>query len=102
LAYAVGGIVPNPRATMTWFDRKGDAQPLPNASGKSFANPRMSPDGRRILFAMRRDSSRDTDIWVYDIARQSSTRLTLDGGGSPVWAPDGKHVVYSYAPRGAG
>ena len=25
----------------------------------------------------------------------SSTRLTLDGGGSPVWSPDGKRIVYA-------
>ena len=101
LVYAAGGIVPNPRATMTWLDRKGNAQPLPNASGRSFADPRISPDGRHILYSTRRDASRDTDIWVYDIARQSSSRLTLDGGGSPVWSPDGKHVVYAFATKGA-
>src|SRR5262249_28647032 len=76
LVYARGGIVPNRRATLVWLDRHGTPQPLTGLSGRPFYNPRLSPDGRRILLAIRRDGSRDTDVWVHDIDRGTTTRLT--------------------------
>jgi Tol biopolymer transport system component len=95
LVYALGGIVPNRQATLVWVDRSGVAQPLPGASSRAFSNPRVSPDGRKIAVAIRRDASRDTDVWLYDLERASTTRLTLDGGSYPVWSPDGTRVVYA-------
>jgi eukaryotic-like serine/threonine-protein kinase len=95
LVYALGGIVPNRQSTLMWVDRHGVAQPLPGASGRAFHNPRVSPDGRRIAVAIRRDGSRDTDLWLYDVERASTTRLTLDGGSYPLWSPDGTRVVYA-------
>ena len=35
-----------------------------------------------------------TDVWVYDIARGSPTRVTFDGGTRPVWSPDDKRLLY--------
>jgi Tol biopolymer transport system component len=36
-----------------------------------------------------------TDIWTYDIARNTFSRLTFDGNNrGPVWSPDGKAVTY--------
>ena len=45
----------------------------------------------RCRFAARRN--RGGDLWVYDIARQSPTRLTFDGAGAPAWSPDSKQVI---------
>ena len=101
LVYAPGGIVPNRKATLTWVDRRGVAQPLAGASGRAFYNPRLSPDGRKILTAIRREGSRDTDVWVYDTERGTTTRLTPDGGSYPLWSPDGARVVYSYGRNSA-
>ena len=36
-----------------------------------------------------------SDLWVYDVERGAPTRLTLDGGNFPVWAPDGRRLVYA-------
>jgi eukaryotic-like serine/threonine-protein kinase len=95
LFYVLGGIGPNREDTLTWVDRSGRATPFPDAAGRSYLNPHLSPDGRKIVTAIRRDGSRDTDLWLYDLVSGSSTRLTLDGGGSPVWSPDGKRIVYA-------
>ena len=37
------------------------------------------------------------DIWIVDVARDTSTRLTFDPANddNPVWSPDGKDVVFS-------
>ena len=36
------------------------------------------------------------EIWIYDIARGTLTRLTTEGGSSqfPIWTPDGKRITY--------
>jgi len=79
---------------LTWIDRKGAEQPIAGAPARPYLYPRISPDGRKLAVSIRRDGSRDTDIWVVDLARGSLTRVTFDIGGSPAWAPDGKHIIY--------
>ena len=101
LVYAAGGVVPGRKSTLTWVDRHGAAQPLTAAAQRGFNNPRLSPDGRRIAVALRREGTRDTDIWIHDIERGSTTRLTPDGGGYPVWSPDGARIVYAYGKNSA-
>jgi serine/threonine-protein kinase len=38
------------------------------------------------------------DVWIYDLQRDTMTRLTFGRGVSrfiPIWSPDGKHVIFS-------
>jgi Tol biopolymer transport system component len=60
----------------------------------------LSPDGNRVAVAEVADDK--TDIWVYDIARHTRTRLTRDGAAAfPVWAPDGRSLLYEIRRGGA-
>jgi serine/threonine-protein kinase len=44
----------------------------------------------------------DTDIWVYDVARRTPTRLTSGGGNLwPIWTPDGQRITFSSVRTGA-
>jgi Tol biopolymer transport system component len=73
-------------------DRKGVAQSLPGLSPGYYQNPRFSPDGRRLALMV---TGSLTDLWVYDFARASLTRLTTEGSSQdPVWSPDGKRIAY--------
>jgi len=64
------------------------------AAERSYVDPRMSPDGKRIAVAIQ--STKDFDIWVYDILRNTMTRLTFGGANrSPVWSPDSRRIAYS-------
>ena len=55
--------------------------------------PRLSPDGGRIAFAIRKATS---DIWTHDLQRGMLTRLTLDGDNfAPIWSRDGGRLTYS-------
>jgi eukaryotic-like serine/threonine-protein kinase len=59
-------------------------------------SPRISPDGR-FLARHRLDAVRSNpDIWVTDLERGSTLRLTTspDNDVMPVWSPDGTQVVY--------
>ena len=95
LVYVDGGIFPTRQGTLVWADRRGAAQPLAGVPPRPYLQPRLSPDGRRGVVDIRREGSRDTDLWVYDASRGSSTRLTFDGGGQAVWSPDGTRLVYA-------
>ncbi len=59
-----------------------------------YYSPRFSPDGRRLAFAI--EAGNGSDIFVYDFASQSTTRLSFSQQGNiePVWTPGGKHIVY--------
>ncbi len=59
----------------------------------SYSTPRFSPDGNRLAVTVSTLSG--TDIWIYDIGRNTFTRLTTDGvNNRPEWTPDGKEVVF--------
>jgi len=70
--------------------RKESAGPKSGA----YANaPSVSPDGKRVALVLAEGGNQD--IWVYDIQRDSMTRLTFGGPNNyPVWSPDGAYVVY--------
>ena len=78
---------------LVWVDRDGGEQPI-KLPARHYAYPRISPDGTRVAVDIR---DQDNDIWVWDIARDTLTRLTSDKGFdvSPLWMPDGRRLVFS-------
>ncbi len=58
------------------------------------ANPRISPDGTRVALDIR---DREDDLWIWDFARKTMTRLTFWEGwdGYIVWTPDGRRIIFS-------
>jgi serine/threonine-protein kinase len=55
---------------------------------RSFENPQFSPDGRRVVVAATRRDEESPDLWLYDVASGTPSRLTFDGGRTPVWKDD--------------
>jgi Tol biopolymer transport system component len=90
LAYAPGSP---PRHTLVWVDLQGKVEPLASEP-RGYEEPRLSPDGNRIAVTIRADNP---DIWILDISRGSSARLTFEAGEdeTPIWTPDGRKVTYS-------
>jgi serine/threonine-protein kinase len=93
LAY-VRGDRAVPEYPVMWVDRSGRTSPLWEERG-SYANPRLSPDGKRLSLTVLREGN--WDIWVYDLERSVSTRLTFDEGSDTeqIWSPDGEYIAYS-------
>ena len=94
LAYARGGVAA-PDRTLVLVDRKGVATDLP-LSPRPFGSPRFSPDGKRLAFSIGSGGGADDDVFVYDIASNTVSRLTFGVSGlAPVWSPDGKRIAFS-------
>ena len=57
----------------------------------------VSPDARQVAAAVFDAERGVSDIWVIDLARQVSTRLTQGRGShfDPVWHPDGRTIGFT-------
>ncbi|MGI8785568.1 MAG: protein kinase domain-containing protein [Acidobacteriota bacterium] len=87
------GVIGEADRTVLWVDRKGDVQTLAQIRGMSRFY-RLSPDGRRL--ARNNTEGPHRDVWIYEIDRGISNRLTFGGDNIvPLWTPDGKRVTFS-------
>jgi len=79
--------------TIATADREGRAQPLWKTPGV-YGSPRLSPDGRRLVVSVLRDTN--WDVWVYDLEREVATRITFGERyeADPIWSPDGQWIAY--------
>jgi eukaryotic-like serine/threonine-protein kinase len=84
--------VPMFQRRLVWVNRSGVEQPLA-APSHAYLFPRLSPDGRRVAVAIY---EQETQVWLYDLDRDTLTRLTFEGNGNanPVWTPDGKRIAF--------
>nr|MBA3948942.1 PD40 domain-containing protein [Acidobacteriota bacterium] len=64
----------------------------------------LSHDGTRLAVGITAAGARDTDIWIYDLARGTSGPLTFEEGGDryPVWSTGDTHVLYANDGRNDG
>ena len=71
----------------------GVARPLV-PEPRTYAYPRFSPDARKLAVGI--SSGNRSDVWIFDIASGTPTRLTTDGrlNERPEWTPDGRRVLY--------
>ena len=94
---------PGPKNTkVTWFSRGGKelgtvGPPAPVGS------VRLAPDGRTVAMHIADPKTGTSDIWLYELSRGVSVRMTLDPGDDrvPVWAADGRSVFFRTDRKGA-
>jgi serine/threonine-protein kinase len=93
LVYRENLPVRRPIAEIRWIDSAGKQQPLRAMPTEYASIPRVSPDGKKIVMAIREPGGQD--VWVYDTGRDAMTRLTFGEQSfvSPTWTPDGQYVV---------
>jgi Tol biopolymer transport system component/predicted Ser/Thr protein kinase len=93
LAYRAGGQAANRQ--LTWVDRTGQIQGTIGDAG-AHDQLALSADGRRVAARDVIGAGTAGDIWITDLGRGISTRLTFDrqAGGFPVWSPDGSRIFF--------
>jgi Tol biopolymer transport system component len=89
------------------FDLLGDLYTLPVSGGRATritgglafdAQPRFSPDGKRIAFIS--DRSGGDNLWTMALDFRDTTQVSQGNGNlfvSPEWTPDGRFIVVSRA-----
>jgi imidazolonepropionase-like amidohydrolase/Tol biopolymer transport system component len=85
------------------FDLLGDLYTIPIGGGEAAAlttgmafdaQPRVSPDGKTLVFTSDRDGG--DNVWTMDLATKQVRQITRGKGNryrSPEWTPDGKYIV---------
>jgi serine/threonine-protein kinase len=88
-----------PGVALVWVNREGKEESL-GAPVNSYSQPKISPDGTRVALSM--GPGMNKDIWIWDIARKTLSKLTFDKTReiTPIWSPDGKWIAYWADTRG--
>ncbi|HYG09639.1 MAG TPA: hypothetical protein VD835_06675, partial [Pyrinomonadaceae bacterium] len=81
---------------LVWFARAGKQLDTVGAAGH-YSDIRLSPDGKRVAFQRLDTEKGASDIWLIELARGTTSRLTFDpaNDGDGVWSPDGGRIVFS-------
>ena len=95
LLYVVGDSFQATRRTLVWIDREGVEVPL-STDPAYYSQPRISPDGGRVAVKRSEGDPTSADIWVFDLERQTPSRLTFDGqvSGGIAWSPDSERIAF--------
>ncbi|MBI5835787.1 MAG: protein kinase [Candidatus Eisenbacteria bacterium] len=84
------------RSELAWFDR-GGRELEKAAPPDAYRDISLSPDETRVAYGLQDGRQNTEDIWVRDLKRGVSTRLTFDTGNElqPLWSADGNRVAYT-------
>lgn len=90
------------RANIVEVDRKGTEIEV-ILENNFFGDIRLSPDDKRLAYQQQDRSQSNSDLWVRDLKRNVSSRLTLGDKNEviPVWSPDGSQIAYGSDTLGA-
>jgi serine/threonine-protein kinase len=97
LVYVPGSVQATQRR-LVWVSRNGAEQSVA-APAHTYMFPRLSPDGRRVAAVI---AEQDAQIWLYDLSRETLTRLTFEGSVNlnPVWTPDSQRIAFLSSKEG--
>jgi Tol biopolymer transport system component len=81
---------------LTWVDRQGKSVAEVGSPGV-YKGIDLAADQNRLVF--HRDDGKGGDVWLMDVNRGTSARVTFDGPaahtGAPQWSADGTEVLFS-------
>ncbi|MEP6765286.1 MAG: amidohydrolase, partial [Gemmatimonadaceae bacterium] len=93
----------NKDGNLLTFDLLGDIYTMPLSGGKATAftrgmgfdaQPRFSPDGKKIVFVS--DRTGGYNLWTISVDKKDTVQITTGNTNtyeSPIWTPDGKYII---------
>jgi eukaryotic-like serine/threonine-protein kinase len=87
---------------LTWFDRRGHPMAVVGANA-DYMDFRLSPDEARLAFSGIDPKTSQPDIWIADLRRGSTSRLTFGPilNSSVIWSPDSRRLFFRSNSQGA-
>jgi eukaryotic-like serine/threonine-protein kinase len=81
---------------LVWYDRKGN-QVGSVGEQEVVVNVALSPDGKTVGVDRTDEETQNSDVWTYDLQRNSMKRLTFDPSvdAAPVFSADGKQILFA-------
>ncbi|MDE3198031.1 MAG: protein kinase [Acidobacteriota bacterium] len=82
-------------SSLVWYSRQGEPQGN-IGEPEDRRQIRLSPDGTRVVYAGVDPQTGNRDLFLMELARGISTRLTRNVANDwyPAWSPDGKSVLF--------
>jgi len=100
LVYHAGGALQT-YSKLLWLDRTGKEL---GALGDpvTYYELRISPDGQKVVVDLFDPTSRNIDLWIYEVSRGLRTRFTFDPAFDrwPVWSSDASRIVFASNRKG--
>jgi Tol biopolymer transport system component len=89
-----------PAVSLAILSRDGTFESKVSDNYEVVGGPALSPDAKRLAAVI--SEKNNGDIWVFDIARGTRTRLTFAPGWDifPSWSPDGTLIYYTVSSLG--
>jgi Tol biopolymer transport system component len=86
---------------LNWMDRNNQLKATLGEQA-DYSDVELSPDREQAAVSVLNAENRSRDIWTFDVARGTRTRLTLDPTDeyAVAWSPDGKQIVFNGRPKG--
>ena len=92
IVYQTGSVG---RTALTWFDRSGKASNVIEDSSLHY-DIEVAPDGSAVAATRVDPKTLRSSLWVTDLGRGTSNRLTADGEDAhvPAWSNDSRRIAY--------
>ncbi|MCB1672325.1 MAG: hypothetical protein R3F41_06240 [Gammaproteobacteria bacterium] len=93
LVYLKANSTNQQHSELTWTDMQGHSETVP-IRRDNYRHPQVSPDGRQVALTVYDDPG-GSDIWVYDLERETLGRRTFNGTSSrAIWSADSQVLFY--------
>jgi serine/threonine-protein kinase len=94
LVYLPGTVANERISPIEWIDRMGNVSSM-RMMPSLWHDLVFAPDSRRLAITI--DAGLQSDVWIYDWARDTMSRLTFDGAEklSAAWTPDGRRIAFA-------
>lgn len=80
------------RTRFAWKDRGGKVLGIVGQEVEGPFSFSLSPDAAKIAYV---PAGNQSDVWVLDMTRGTTARITFSNARGPIWSPDGRDLFYN-------